>query len=625
MATETRDFQAEVQQLLRLMIHSLYSNREIFLRELISNASDAIDRLRFLALSDPDVLENDSNYAIHVEYDKDAGTVSIHDNGIGMSYDEVIANIGSIAKSGTREFLQTLSEDKKNSANAIGQFGVGFYSSFVVADKVVLFTRRAGLAPDEGVRWESAGEGTYTIEREARETRGTTVVLHIRQDDADLLNGYTLRNIIRKYSDHINVPIFMKQEGGEAETSEEEQVNQAAALWTRSRSDLKEADYFEFYKHMAYDSNDPLLYLHTKLEGAYEYTLLLFIPSTAPFDFWSTERRSGIKLYVKRVFIMDNSEHLMPRYLRFVRGVIDSNDLPLNVSREILQQNRVIEIIKNNAVKRVLGALSDMAEKDPAKYQTFWKEFGRAMKEGIMEDHANRETIAKLARFTTSESASEEQTVSLADYISRMKEGQDKIYYNVAETYQAANRSPHLEIFRKKGIEVLLLSDPIDHFITAEMRTFEGKEFQSVTRGEIDLSNIHGAEEDTESEDKQTDENTLHQLEKRLKTLLDNRIKDVKTSSRLTDSPACLIQSEEDLDPSLQRLLKSTGQMLPTMKPILEINPSHTVIQNMLRIEDDTELQPWAEMLYGQCMLSMGEHLEDPTLFVNAVNKLLGK
>ncbi len=625
MATETRDFQAEVQQLLRLMIHSLYSNREIFLRELISNASDAIDRLRFSALSDPDLLENDSNYAIHVDYDKDAGTISIHDNGIGMSYDEVIVNIGSIAKSGTREFLQALSDEKRNSANIIGQFGVGFYSSFVVADKVVLLTRRAGLAPEEGVRWESAGEGTYTIEHEERAERGTTVILHIRQDDADLLNGYSLRDIIRKYSDHINVPVFMKQEGGEGDTPAEEQVNQAAALWTRSRNDLQEADYFEFYKHMTYDSNDPLLYLHIKLEGAYEYTLLLYIPSAAPFDLWSADRRSGIKLYVKRVFIMDDAEHLMPRYLRFVRGVIDSNDLPLNVSREILQQNKAIEIIKNNAVKRVLGALQDLAEKDSVKYQTFWKEFGRALKEGMLEDRANRETIAKLARFATTESASEEQTVSLADYISRMKEGQDKIYYITAETYQAAKRSPHLEIFRKKGIETLLLSDPVDHFIPVEMRTFDGKEFQSVTRGEIDLSHIQGTTEATDTEDAQTDENALRQLETRLKTLLDGRIKDVKVSSRLTDSPACLIQSEEDLDPSLQRLLKSAGQALPSMKPILEINAAHAVIQNMLHIADDTELQPWAEMLYGQCMLSLGERLEDPTPFVNAVNKLLGK
>ncbi len=622
---ETLGFQAEVNQLLDIMIHSLYSNKEIFLRELISNASDAIDRLRFAMLSDERLGENDTDFKIFVSYDKTARTITVTDNGIGMSRSEVIENIGTIAKSGTREFLQSLTGDQQKDANLIGQFGVGFYSSFVVADKVTLVSRKAGLAPEHGVRWESDGRGTYTLENVEKATRGTEITLHLRPDEDDLLDGYRLRTIIRKYSDHISVPIMMRVEtSGEkaAEKEEFERVNKASALWTRSKSEITPEEYNEFYKHIAHDFEDPLTYTHSRMEGAYEYTLLLYVPARAPFDLWNRERRYGVKLYVKRVFIMDDAEQLMPAYLRFIRGVIDSNDLPLNISREILQHNRLIETMKSNATKKVLSMLSDLASKEPEKYQTFWDTFGRVLKEGLAEDHANRETIAKLLRFASTASESEKQTVSLDDYIGRMKEGQEKIYYIIAESHAAAKGSPLLEIFKKKGIEVLLLSDPVDYLIDMELHEYQGKQLQSVAKGEVDLGKLEDAEEKAEQ---QKNASEAQDLVKRLKQVLGEQVKDVRITTRLTNSPACLVADEYDLDPTFQRLLKATGQTLPPMKRILEINPAHPLILKLKQQTDEQRFADWAYVLYDQSILSLGEQLENPTQFVNRLNDLLAQ
>jgi len=622
---ETLGFQAEVNQLLDIMIHSLYSNKEIFLRELISNASDAIDRLRFAMLSDERLGENDTDFKIFVSYDKTARTITVTDNGIGMSRSEVIENIGTIAKSGTREFLQSLTGDQQKDANLIGQFGVGFYSSFVVADKVTLVSRKAGLAPEHGVRWESDGRGTYTLENVEKATRGTEITLHLRPDEDDLLDGYRLRTIIRKYSDHISVPIMMRVEtSGEkaAEKEEFERVNKASALWTRPKSEITPEEYNEFYKHIAHDFEDPLTYTHSRMEGAYEYTLLLYVPARAPFDLWNRERRYGVKLYVKRVFIMDDAEQLMPAYLRFIRGVIDSNDLPLNISREILQHNRLIETMKSNATKKVLSMLSDLASKEPEKYQTFWDTFGRVLKEGLAEDHANRETIAKLLRFASTASESEKQAVSLDDYIGRMKEGQEKIYYIIAESHAAAKGSPLLEIFRKKGIEVLLLSDPVDYLIDMELHEYQGKQLQSVAKGEVDLGKLEDAEEKAEQ---QKNASEAQDLVKRLKQVLGEQVKDVRITTRLTNSPACLVADEYDLDPTFQRLLKATGQTLPPMKRILEINPAHPLILKLKQQTDEQRFADWAYVLYDQSILSLGEQLENPTQFVNRLNDLLAQ
>jgi molecular chaperone HtpG len=622
---ETLGFQAEVNQLLDIMIHSLYSNKEIFLRELISNASDAIDRLRFAMLSDERLGENDTDFKIFVSYDKAARTITVTDNGIGMSRSEVIENIGTIAKSGTREFLQSLTGDQQKDANLIGQFGVGFYSSFVVADKVTLVSRKAGLLPEQGVRWESDGRGTYTLENVDKATRGTEITLHLRSDEDDLLDGYRLRTIIRKYSDHISVPIMMRVEtSGEkaAEKVEFERVNKASALWTRPKNEITPEEYNEFYKHIAHDFEDPLTYTHSRMEGAYEYTLLLYVPARAPFDLWNRERRYGVKLYVKRVFIMDDAEQLMPAYLRFVRGVIDSNDLPLNISREILQHNRLIETMKSNATKKVLSMLSDLASKEPEKYQTFWDTFGRVLKEGLAEDHANRETIAKLLRFASTASESEKQTVSLDDYIGRMKEGQEKIYYIIAESHAAAKGSPLLEIFRKKGIEVLLLSDPVDYLIDMELHEYQGKQLQSVAKGEVDLGKLEDAEEKAEQ---QKNASEAQELVKRLKQVLGEQVKDVRITARLTNSPACLVADEYDLDPTFQRLLKATGQTLPPMKRILEINPAHPLILKLKQQTDEQRFADWAYVLYDQSILSLGEQLENPTQFVNRLNDLLAQ
>ena len=619
---ETLGFQAEVKQLLDLMIHSLYSNKEIFLRELISNASDAIDRLRFAMLSDESLHENDSELQIRVAYDKDARTITVTDNGIGMGRDEVAEQIGTIAKSGTREFFQSLTGDQQKDAHLIGQFGVGFYSAFVVADKVTLTTRRAGLAPEEGVRWESNGQGEYTLETVEKPVRGTEVVLHLREGEDELLDGYRLRSIIRKYSDHITVPILMKVEDKDKE--EEERVNRASALWTRPKNQISEEEYTEFYKHIGHDFDEPLAYVHSRMEGTQEYILLLYIPSRAPFDLWNRDSRHGVKLYVRRVFIMDDAEQLMPTYLRFVRGIVDSNDLPLNISREILQHNRLIDTIRSNAVKKILGLLTDLATKDKEKYATFWQAFGRVLKEGLAEDHGNQETIVKLLRFASTYSSSETQDVSLEDYVARMKEGQDKIYYLIAESFAAAKDSPLLEIFKKKGVEVLLLSEPVDFLLEGEIREFQGTTLQSVSRGEIDLSKLK-EEQEEEKEDQQESAGETQELLERLKTVLDEKVKEVRLTTRLTTSPACLVVGEYDMDPNLQRLLKASGQTIPSAKPILEINAHHPIILKLRDEGDEKRFADWAFVLFDQSVLSLGEKLDDPINFVNRLNGLLAE
>jgi molecular chaperone HtpG len=618
---ETLGFQAEVKQLLDLMIHSLYSNKEIFLRELVSNASDAIDRLRFDALSDGSLYEHDTDFKISISYDKEARTITIADNGIGMSRADVVENLGTIAKSGTHEFFQALTGDQQKDANLIGQFGVGFYSSFVVADKVTVLTRRAGLTSEHGVLWESEGQGEYSIETIEKSARGTEVTLHLREDEDELLSGYRLREIVRKYSDHVTLPIVMTSEEQDKE-GEWEVVNTASALWTRSRSEITEEEYNEFYKHISHDYNDPMTYVHSRMEGTQEYTLLLYVPAQAPFDLFTREVHHGVKLYVRRVFIMDDAEKLMPRYLRFVRGIIDSNDLPLNVSREILQQNRMIDAIRSNSTKKVLGLFADLMKNEPEKYATFWSEFGRVLKEGLLEDQSNRDALAKLSRFATSTSGSEQQTVSLTDYVEHMKEGQDKIYYIVADSYAAAKDSPLLEIFKKKGIEVLLLSDPVDHLAIPELREFEDKQLQSVSKGEVDLSNL---EDEQEKEEQQKNADEAKDLLERLKGVLGVEVKDVRVTSRLTTSPACLVVDEYGIDPSLKRLLQSAGQQIPNDKPILEINPQHLIVQRIKNEADDKLFADWAHVLFDQSVLSSGEQLDNPVSFVNRLNSLLAQ
>ncbi|HET8912827.1 MAG TPA: molecular chaperone HtpG [Ktedonobacteraceae bacterium] len=620
MHKETLGFQAEVNQLLDLMIHSLYSNKEIFLRELISNASDAVDKLRFEVLSHPELGEDDSDYKIRVSYDKPARTITISDNGIGMNRDEVINNIGTIAKSGTQEFFKSLTGDQRKDANLIGQFGVGFYSSFVVSDRVTLTTRRAGTPVSDGVRWESEGKGDYTLENLDVPQRGTSVTLHLREGEDELLSGYKLRQIIRKYSDHISLPIVMKKEGGPDTPDEDEVVNQASALWTRSKSEISEEDYKEFYKHVSHDFSDPLAYVHSRMEGKYEYTLLLYIPSQAPFDLWNRDQRHGVKLYVRRVFIMDDAEQLMPTYLRFVRGLIDSSDLPLNVSREILQHNRIVESIKTGAVKKVLGLLSDLANNEKEKYTTFWKEFGKVLKEGVVEDNANQEAVAKLLRFSSTLTSSEVQDVSLEDYISRMKEGQDKIYYITADSFAAAKNSPLLEIFKARDIEVLLLSDPVDMWLVSNPFEFKSFHLQSVSKGEVDLAGMKNEEQKEEAEKAATE---FKSLVGRMKTVLGGKVQDVRVTSRLTSSPTCLVADEHDLDPNLRRLLESAGQQLPSSKPIFEINPQPPVLVNLKDVQDEKNFAGWVEVLFDQAVLSNGEKLDDPINFVNKLNDLL--
>src|SRR5918992_2044523 len=623
---ETLGFQAEVKQLLKLMVHSLYSNKEIFLRELISNASDAADKLRFEALTDKALYESDPELKIRATFDKQARTITVSDNGIGMSREEVVSNIGTIARSGTREFLDKLSGDTAKDAHLIGQFGVGFYSSFIVADKVTVVTRRAGLTPEHGVKWESDGGGEYTIEMVERPQRGTEATLHLREGEDELLSGFRLRSIVRKYSDHIALPILMKKEewdkdkGENRVTDEDETVNQAGALWARPKNDITEEQYHEFYKHVAHDFEPPLAYTHNKVEGTKEYTQLLYIPARAPFDLWDREHRRGIKLYVRRVFIMDDAEHLMPQYLRFVRGVIDSNDLPLNVSREILQESRDVEMIRAGSVRRVLSMLEDLAENNKEKYATFWKEFSRVFKEGLGEDHTNRERIAKLCRFSSTHTDGEEEDVSLADYVGRMKEGQDKIYYVTAETFAAARNSPHLEIFRKKGIEVLLLSDRVDEWAVSFVTEFEGKALQSVAKGGLDLGKLADEEEKKEQE-KEAGE--YKDLIERVKKALGEKVKDVRVTQRLTESPVCLVADEHDMGMHLERLLKAAGQKVPGTKPILEVNPHHPLVQKLTGEGDETRFGDWSQVLFDQALLAEGGQLEDPAGFVKRLNQLV--
>jgi len=621
---ETLGFQAEVKQLLNLMIHSLYSNKEIFLRELISNASDAADKLRFEALSDNTLYGSDADLKIRVSFDKSARTVTVSDNGVGMSREEVIHNIGTIAKSGTHEFFQALTGDQAKDARLIGQFGVGFYSSFIAADRVTLLTRRAGLTASEGVRWDSDGGGEFTIETVEKEDRGTEVTLHLREGEDQLLSDWKLKEIIRKYSDHIAIPIVMKKrkwdkdKSEEITTDEDETVNQASALWARPKSEISEEQYQEFYKHVAHDNEAPLAYTHNRVEGRQEYVQLLYLPTRAPFDLWDRQHRRGLKLYVRRVFIMDDAEQLLPAYLRFVRGVIDSNDLPLNISREILQESRDIEAIRAGCTKRVLSLLEDLADKEKDKYAGFWREFGRVLKEGVGEDFANRERLAKLLRFSSTHDDHEEQGVSLADYLGRMKEGQDKIYYVTAETFLAAKNSPHLEIFRKRGIEVLLLSERVDEWLVGNLPEFEGKALVSVAKGELDLSKLQSDEEKKE-EAKQASEHRA--LVARLKDALGERVKDVRVSSRLTQSPSCLVADENDMGGNLSRILKAVGQKIPQAKPILEINSSHPMVKRLE--EERTRFADWSNLLFDQALLAEGGQLEDPAGFVRRMNELM--
>lgn len=628
---ETLGFQAEVKQLLQLMIHSLYSNKEIFLRELISNASDAADKLRFEAINNDALYGNDHELKIRVAFNKEARTVTISDNGIGMSRDEVISHLGTIAKSGTKEFFSKLSGDQKADAALIGQFGVGFYSGFIVADKITVETRRAGAAANEGVRWESGGEGEYSVETIEKLGRGTDVILHLREGEDELLSNWKLKSIIRKYSDHISLPILMQKEEWDEEAKatvlkdEFETVNQASALWARSKSDITKEQYDEFYKHVSHDFQEPLAHTHNRVEGRSEYTQLLYVPSHAPFDLWDRNKRGGIKLYVKRVFIMDDAEQLMPTYLRFVKGVIDSSDLPLNVSREILQESRDVRVIREGSTKRVLGMLEEMANAEEQegkdKYVTFWKEFGQVLKEGIGEDATNKDRIAKLLRFASTHDESGEQTVSFEDYIGRMKEGQDKIYYVTADSYSAAKNSPHLEIFRKKGVEVLLMTDRVDEWMLSFLTEFDGKELVSVAKGGLDLGKL---EDEAEKKEHEETETQYKDLVEKMKTALADKAKDVRVTFRLTDSPACLVADEHELSANLVRMLKAAGQNAPESKPILEINPNHPLVTR-LKYEDaeSARFGDWSHILFDQAMLAEGGSLADPASFVKRLNEML--
>jgi molecular chaperone HtpG len=625
-ARQTLGFQAEVKQLLHLMVHSLYSNKEIFLRELISNASDACDKLRFEAMSDKALFEDDGELKIRVSFDKDARTITVSDNGIGMSREEAIANLGTIAKSGTREFFERLTGDQAQDAHLIGQFGVGFYSSFIVADRVTVLTRRAGMGAAHGVRWESDGQGEYSVDTVDKPARGTDVTLHLKQGEDEVLSAYRLRDIVKKYSDHITLPILMRKEEWDKDKAqyvakdEEEQVNQASALWARPKSEIGEQQYQEFYKHVAHDFEAPLAWVHAKVEGKQEYTQLLYIPANAPFDLWDREHRHGVKLYVRRVFIMDDAQHLMPGYLRFVRGVIDSNDLPLNVSREILQESKIVEGIKAGCVKRVLGLLEEIAENDKDKYAKIWKEFGRVLKEGPAEDHANSERIAKLLRFCSTQADSEEPSVSLADYVSRMKEGQDKIYYVTADSFAAAKNSPHLEIFRKKGVEVLLMYDRVDEWLLSALSEFDGKPLQSVAKGDLDLGKLA---DDQEKKEQEQAAGELKELTDKIGKTLGDKVKEVRVTHRLTDSPACLVSDQYGMSMNLERLLRSAGQKVPASKPILEINPKHPIVQGLKYEADDTRFADWSHILFDQALLAEGGQLDDPASFVRRLNEML--
>jgi molecular chaperone HtpG len=625
---ETLGFQTEVSQLLDLMIHSLYSNKEIFMRELVSNAADASDKLRFEALSDDALYEDDAELKIRVAFDKDAKTITITDNGIGMSRQEVIENIGTIANSGTKKFFDKMTGDQAKDSQLIGQFGVGFYSAFIVADKVTLKTRRAGLTSEHGVEWTSEGKGEFTIETIDKPSRGTEITLHLREDQDEFLNSWRIRNCITKYSDHINLPIVMQKdpvpdEDGKIDESvvlEDETVNKATALWTLSKNEITDEQYQEFYKQVAHDFQEPLIWSHNKVEGKTEYTSLLYVPSKAPFDLYDQDRRQGVKLYVKRVFIMEDAEQLMPRYLRFIRGVIDTNDLPLNVSREILQGSKTIDSIRTASVKKILSELAKLAKNDAEKYATFWQEFGQVIKEGPGEDFANKEALAKLMRFATTESGSEEQTVSLADYVERMKDKQDKIYYITAESFAAAKNSPHLEVFKKKGIEVLLLSDRVDEWLTNSLTEFDGKQLQSVAKGDLDLGEL---EDEAEKKAKEEVDKNFEDLVERVKKTLGDKVKDVRITHRLTDSPACLVADSNDMSANLERMLKAAGQAVGDSKPIFELNPEHPMVERLKVESDDAKFEDWSSILFDQALLAEGGHLDDPASYVKRLNELL--
>ena len=626
---ETLGFQTEVKQLLDLMVHSLYSNREIFLRELISNASDAEDKLRFEALQDDGLYEKDSDLKIRVEFNKELKTITVLDNGIGMSRDEVIENLGTIAKSGTKQFFEALTGDQTKDSQLIGQFGVGFYSCFIAAKKVEVITRRAGESRAKGVRWISEGENDYSIETVDRAKRGTKVVLHLREDADEFLNGYRLREIITKYSDHISFPIIMDKEDIKDDISDkdkgkiesgEDTVNSATALWTRNKKEIKNEEYNEFYKHIGHDFEDPLAHIHNKVEGKLEYTSLLYIPSQAPFDLWDREQRHGVKLYVRRIFIMDDAQQLLPPWLRFIRGVIDSDDLPLNVSREILQKNKVVDSIRSGCTKKIIGLLKSMAKNDEEKYQKFWKIFGKVLKEGVVDSTDYKDDLSHLFRFSSTHEDTEDQKISLKDYVERMPESQKSIYYVIADSYMTAKSSPHLEIFRKKDIEVLLLSEPIDEWVTTHLSEFDSKKLQSVNKGELDLGDIQ--DEDEKKKDKES--NKAHdELVKRIKDILDEKVKEVRVTSRLTTSPACLVSDDNDMGRHLEQILKASGQSIPGSKPILEINPDHPIIKKIDGEKDNDLFTDWSHILFDQALLSEGGQLADPVNFVNKLNAMI--
>lgn len=629
--TETHGFQTEVKQLLHLMVHSLYSNKEIFLRELVSNAADAADKLRFKALSDNDLYEGDGELRVRVGFDKEARTVTINDNGIGMSREDVIAHLGTIAKSGTAEFFSKLSGDEAKDSQLIGQFGVGFYSSFIVADKVTVNTRAAGAAADQGVRWESAGEGSYELTEITKEDRGTEIILHLREEEDEFLNDYRLQEIISKYSDHISIPVEMWKEGTpEFDGGEEGEkvpatpatwavVNKATALWTLSKSEVSDEEYKEFYKHVAHDFEDPLLWGHNKVEGKLEYTSLLYIPARAPWDMWNRERQSGLKLYVQRVFIMDDADQFMPGYLRFVKGLVDSNDLPLNVSREILQENKVTQSMRNGCTKRVLSMLEKLAKKDADKYQKFWGEFGQVLKEGPAEDAANKEQIAKLLRFASTHSDTDVQNVSLGDYIERMGEGQEKIYYVTADSFQAAKNSPHLELLRKKGYEVLLMSDRVDEWLMSHLSEFDGKQLQSVVKADLDL----GEMDEQEKEHQEAVDKEFSSFVERAKTSLGDKVKEVRVSHRLINSPSCVVSDGQDMSSQMLKLMEAAGQPVPDVKFIFEVNPEHELVKRISDEQDEARFDQWVDVLHQQALLAESGSIEDPAGFVSSMNKLM--
>jgi molecular chaperone HtpG len=615
---ETLGFQTEVRQLLDLVIHSLYSNKEIFLRELISNASDAADKLRFEALTDDALYEGEGELKVWVSYDKDARTITVRDNGIGMSRQEVVDNIGTIARSGTRQFFQNLTGDQAKDSQLIGQFGVGFYSAFIVADRVTLTTRRAGLGAEHGVRWESGGEGEYSLETVERKERGTEVVLHLRPDEDEFLDGWRLRGIVRKFSDHIALPILMPKEG--EQKGEWEPVNEATALWARPKAEVTDEQYRELYRHVSHDFGEPLAWTHNRVEGAQDYVSLLYIPSRAPFDLWDRRERHGVKLYVRRVFIMDDAEQLMPPYLRFVRGVIDSADLPLNISREILQESRQVEAMRSGSVKKVLGLLEHLAKDEPEKYTTFWREFGRVLKEGVIDDYANRDRIAKLLRFASTHGSDATPSVSFEDYVARMKEGQEAVYYVTADSWGAARHSPHLEVFAQKGVEVLVMTDGIDEWVVSHLSEFDGKPLRSVAKGALDLGKLDDAQAKAEAEKAAE---ALKPLAGRIKEALGDRVKEVRVTHRLTTSPACLVAGEHDMGRHMERVLRATGQTFSVSKPVLEINPEHPLIRRMEAEADGARLADWAELLFGQALLAEGGQLEEPGAFVQRLNRML--